>query len=319
MTFDVKINQLRGIIDNNLRPIINNNFLLLDVPYHGNIGDTMIWQGERDFLSTLPYKMISEGSLSWVPTNNLPSNVVILLHGGGNFGDLYRRAQEFRLKIINKYLNNPIILFPQSVWYENTELIKKDAEIISKHPNLTLCARDIMTYDFFRKYFPTPNILLVPDMAFFINPERLCQYTDVNSDNNELYIRRIDQEILKGTPVTINNAEIRDWPTLETPSLLLKSVYYFNRSLYSLPKFFSKNLMPILNVFCVKYILNRQVELGLNFISNYSKVYTTRLHALIVSILLHKPVEYIDNSTGKLSSFVDTWLRDVDQIRPYIK
>lgn len=319
MTFEAKINQLREIIQFRLNPLINDDYLLLDVPYHGNIGDTMIWQGERDFLSTLPYKRRNEASFSWDATKKLNTNIIILLHGGGNFGDLYRIAQDFRLKIITEYLNNPIILFPQSVWYENSELISKDAEILSHHPNLTLCARDKLTYDFFKKNFPSNNVLLVPDMAFFINPERLSQYIDTNTSNKDLYIRRIDKEILTDTPASINDAEIRDWPTLESPSLLLKSIYYVNRLLCLIPGFFRGDLMPYLNSFCVKHVLNRQVDLGLNFISNYSKVYTTRLHAMIVSILLHKPVEYIDNSTGKLSSFVDTWLSDLDKIQPYIK
>ncbi len=40
---------------------------------------------------------------------------------------------------------------------------------------------------------------------------------------------------------------------------------------------------------------------------------------MILSILLHKPVSYIDNTTGKLSAFAQTWLSDLDAINPYQK
>ncbi len=56
MNFPEKIGQLRQIISDTLTPLITRDYLLLDVPYHGNIGDTLIWQGETDFLNTLPYK-----------------------------------------------------------------------------------------------------------------------------------------------------------------------------------------------------------------------------------------------------------------------
>ena len=40
---------------------------------------------------------------------------------------------------------------------------------------------------------------------------------------------------------------------------------------------------------------------------------------MILSVLLHKPAEYIDNSYGKLSSFALTWLRDLPAIKPYVR
>lgn len=46
----------------------------------------------------------------------------------------------------------------------------------------------------------------------------------------------------------------------------------------------------------------------------YSIVYTTRLHVLILSALLEKKIFLIDNTTGKLNSFYNTWLKDLDNI-----
>lgn len=318
MTSEEKIIQLRNIIRDNLTSLINSDYILLDVPYHGNIGDTFIWQGERDFLASLAFKKLEECSLSWDVGKRINKNITLLLHGGGNFGDLYRMSQEFRLKVISTYKSNPIILFPQSVWYNRHDLIKQDAKILAKHTNLTLCARDAYTYEFFTKEFPSANTILVPDMAFFINTERLTSYYGNSSIINDVYVRRIDDELKKSAPRYIENTVVRDWPTLETASYILSVLFYFNRMLFRAPNIIKRTSTPLLQSICEKYILKRQLKMGLDFLSTYSKVYTTRLHAMIGAILLQKPVEYIDNSTGKISSFAETWLKDLNNVKPYV-
>lgn len=50
MTVSEKISQLKSIIDKQLSPLIDANYILLDVPYYTNIGDTLIWEGTREFL-----------------------------------------------------------------------------------------------------------------------------------------------------------------------------------------------------------------------------------------------------------------------------
>ena len=46
-------------------------------------------------------------------------NTIVLIHGGGNWGDVWRGSQEFHLKIIQEYPHNRIIVFPQTVHYDN--------------------------------------------------------------------------------------------------------------------------------------------------------------------------------------------------------
>ena len=46
---------LREKIQKELAPMVNNDYVYLDLPYHPNIGDTLIWEGTREFLNTLPY------------------------------------------------------------------------------------------------------------------------------------------------------------------------------------------------------------------------------------------------------------------------
>lgn len=45
-----KVFQLRKNIEDVLIPLIDNDYIYLDLPYHANLGDTLIWQGTLDFL-----------------------------------------------------------------------------------------------------------------------------------------------------------------------------------------------------------------------------------------------------------------------------
>lgn len=318
MNFQEKIAQLRAEIDRVLTPLITNDYVLLDVPYHGNIGDTLIWQGEEDFLSALPHKCLGVHSCDSWWGNSLHHEAIILLHGGGNFGDLWRSAQEFRLKIIAQHQDHRIIMFPQSIWYDDKSLIQHDASIMARHPDLHLCARDRFSYDFLCRHFSANHIYLVPDMAFHIDDSRLTPYRGKNT-TKKLYFRRLDKEIASGTPKTIQGYEIHDWPTIEKTPMniqITRNIMRGARLLKHLP-LVSHYLRCVVDRKYRQSIKDDLIHQGFGLISQYNYVVTTRLHAMILSILLHKPVRYIDNSYGKLSAYYSTWLTDSDAIQEY--
>lgn len=53
MNFLEKKKQLRTIIEEKLTPLIDNDYVLYGLPYYNNIGDTLIWEGELEFLKKL--------------------------------------------------------------------------------------------------------------------------------------------------------------------------------------------------------------------------------------------------------------------------
>ena len=168
MDYQSVITNLREKIFRELIPIVNGNYYHLDNPYHINIGDNLIWEGEKQFLKHVPYKNLGNSSSASWRWPEIKNGDVILLHGGGNFGDLYRGAQDFRLEVIKRYSDNRIVMFPQSVWYDDMSLVEKDAEIMYRHKDLTLCLRDLPSYEFMKAHFPKCRLLLMPDMAFCI-------------------------------------------------------------------------------------------------------------------------------------------------------
>ena len=119
MNINYKKNErLKAIINEKLRPLISSNYLYLDVPYHANLGDTLIWQGTLDFLKTLPYKCLHSSwynSTKYKDIADKNPNCPIILHGGCNFGDVWIECHKFRKKVIENLPNHRIIIFPQTI------------------------------------------------------------------------------------------------------------------------------------------------------------------------------------------------------------
>ncbi|MDR0559613.1 MAG: polysaccharide pyruvyl transferase family protein [Prevotellaceae bacterium] len=318
MNSQQKILELKQIIGEKLTPLITGNYILLDLPYYTNVGDTLIWQGALDFLKTLPYKCLYSSSAENYRTTEIDNNVIILLTGGGNFGDLWRRHQIFRRKIIAAFPNNTIILLPQSVFYKDFSLLKEDAEIFSQHKNLTMCFRDINSLDTACKYFQNSRNILLPDMAFCIDMSKWKKYIRQTEPQKILYLDRKDCEKNDSQHYDIipPEAENHDWTAMEKMPhgfVLFKKLQFL---LQKIDKISGLQLNDTVSDAVYQKIMRKYfICSGISFLSAYSTVYTTRLHGAILSVLLDKPVNIFDNSYGKNSSFYNTWLSDVENIK----
>lgn len=314
-----KIQQLSQLITAGLASLLSGrDCILLDAPYHNNIGDICIWQGEVDFLKSVGAKLLFTKSLYWTPSNDLSPETIILLHGGGNFGDIYRSCQDFRLKIIERYPNNRIVMFPQSVWYDDPNLIAHDSAIMSRHKDLWLCARDRKAYQFMKEHFPVNNILLLPDMAFCILDSSLYHFRTLEKTGNKLFMRRMDGELVKDTIATLDSFDVKDWPGFDGSDIKYFFFHHAKRGIRVLSKLYlpiGQQWERLIDTIAAQSLRPRLVKTGLSFLAGYDSITTTRLHALILGVLLGKPIEYIDNKTGKLSDFANTWLSDLESVK----
>lgn len=305
-----KISQLKKIIAELLTPLINSDYVLLDVPYYTNIGDTLIWEGTRQFLKTLPYKCLYTASVETYKYRPLPKDTVILLQGGGNFGDLWRRHQEFRQDVIKAYPNNRIIILPQTVFYNDDSVFAEDAKMLNSHKDLHICARDTKSLDYLKKALSC-NLLLVPDMAFCISQKTLDRYKQKETDK-ALFLKRNDQELCEYDfssyiAEKVEQLHIGDWPTMEKEFM---TKVYLDKLV-----FHKEQLKRIPDIYADLVFRPHQVKKGVEFVSQYKKVYTTRLHVAILSVLLDKEIIFFDNSYGKNRSFYETWLKDVEKLK----
>lgn len=296
-------------------PEIDRDYVLLDVPDYDNIGDNLIWEGELAFLKEVPHQKMYEASYLFFQQKKIPKNSIILLQGGGNFGDIYVKTQEERLRIIADNSDKKIIIFPQTIYYQNEENLKKDAEIINAHHELIFCVRDQVSFDLVKKHFPNVQPKLLPDMAFCIDPKH---FEVPSTGNKTLLMKRNDGEF--GTiPKIEGEFDTLDWPTFNLTKEERWEKVGRQRKLDKIAIEFQK--IPILNSFIdSRYGLKSRkgkenyIQTGIDFFSQYDRIYTTRLHGLILGVLMGKDMKVLDNSYGKLTNFYKEWLVDFENV-----
>ena len=318
MTNLEKILQLKKEIITKLNDKIGSKVILLDCPYHGNIGDILIWEGEIEFFKITNRELLFQHSLFTYGFPDIPEDVTICLHGGGNFGDLYRAAQDFRIEVINRYPNNKIVIFPQSVYYENKDLVKKDSIEYSRHNNLVICARDNESFYFLQNNFVGCNIQLVPDMAFCIDTFKFKIPKRNYDSGKSLYFKRLDKEISEQQIDELNALDQRDWVPFEKRhhwSFVLMRIGY--KSLNIRNKYVKKLIARLLDCIMQKYAKARLIQSGINTLLPFQNIYTTRLHAMILGILLNKRIFGIDGKTKKVNEFYKTWLQDCNKVEMF--
>ncbi len=264
MTSQEKITQLKEYIHRNLVPLIDNDYVLLDVPYYTNIGDTLIWEGTKHFLKNIPHKCLYTASVETYKYRPLPAGTVILMQGGGNFGDLWRRHQDLRLEVVKAYPNNRIIILPQTIFYKDNFVFEADAKIFNSHKDLHICARDTGCLNFLQKAL-TCNLLLVPDMAFCISSKLLKKYSKKEGERT-LFLKRNDPEFCEydfNSYITENRSmlDICDWPTMEQQ---FKAKAYLDKLLWH-----KEEIGRIPDIYGDWVFRPHQVKKGVEFVSQY--------------------------------------------------
>jgi pyruvyl transferase EpsO len=292
---------------------------LVDYPHSLNNGDHAIWLGEKAFLNSLGVKVTYECDAFQYDRALMAKSIgdgPILMHGGGNFGDLYMLYHEFRLRVMEDFPDNKVILFPQQSTFLNDAYLNRTRALIARHRDVTLIARDVVTHHMMSRQFgDRARILLAPDMAFALGPQqRLCAPTyDI------VWIARTDGEkahpndpaVAAGltdlTPsrikpagfadgLTINYGArrrgeevlITDWYEMEKPEDLLTQLNALDRD-------------PMSSVYLSRALL---------LLSMGRLVITDRLHAHILCLMLGIPHILLNNALGKNWNFYETWTRD---------
>lgn len=308
--------KLQSIIESKLSPLIDSDYVYWDLPYHINIGDTLIWQGTLDFLKDKPYTMLDYGNSVTASLSKLSEDTIILLHGGGNFGDIYGSSQNFRKDIVNRYPHNKIIVLPQTIYFKDKNIEKKDFLLFALHKNLYLCVRDQTSYDLACQYLEKDKILYLPDMAFCIKDETLIKSSVTGK---KLLMSRIDVEAVPVDQKYIEKVDVQsDWPTFQKSPIYcnyLKFLLAVNRKLSNGRGSKPSLLVKYINHFAMNRARKQLIDTGIQFINGFDEVYTTRLHGCILSLLLDKKIILLDNSYGKNRAYYDAWLKESTNIK----
>lgn len=160
----------------------NGVIYLIGTPTHPNLGDQAIAIAEIKYLkSVLPDYRIHEitdedyYAQFFCLKRTISKQDKIILHGGGNMGIQYYSHEKIRLHVVKHFLNNKIIIFPQSVDYGKTSIGKrkmmKTVRIFQKHMDLHIIAREKYSYEILKKYFKNIDIIFVPDIVLTLDKQ----------------------------------------------------------------------------------------------------------------------------------------------------
>lgn len=219
----------------------------------------------------------------------------ILLHGGGNFGPLYREHHDFREHVIAGAAGRSVVMMPQTLEFGADAFLADAAAFLRRYPNVIALGRDERSFEMLREYLGD-RVALCPDMALTLDlPPRPAAAQDL------VGIVRRDREAVTDRPNGAGERPwITDWVTSDWHRRDLRLRYWAtvratnaSRRLTS-PRLFDRN---------AAFVLGR----GLDVLTSGRVAVSDRLHVHILSVLMDKPHVMLDNSYGKVSAFRQAW------------
>jgi pyruvyl transferase EpsO len=293
--------------------------VLLDYPSHRNIGDHLIWLGQTTYLATRPDISVhyisdrfgySHGALA----RALPRDGVVLLCGGGSYGDIYPQVQRMRDAVMEHFPSHRFIQLPQTVSFAGEEATKATAATLERHPDFTLLARDRTSLEFVQAELPC-SVELCVDAAFMLGAQ--LRRTEAGAI---LWLSRRDGESINSAHESADGVEIADWIDLEHDPRAWTFGYRRARVMAATLATLQSHGLPLGPVRSrLLHAFDRSswtlANAGLNWMSRGEAVITDRLHGHIMALLLGIPHVLLDNDRSKVRNFYETWTRSAPSVR----
>ncbi|MBR2732838.1 MAG: polysaccharide pyruvyl transferase family protein, partial [Selenomonadaceae bacterium] len=277
---------------------------LMHTPRHGNIGDQAIVLGELRVLEKFfpEHKIIEvptdyfrgdNGKLLWALgfETYVRRDDIIFLPGGGNLGNLWLGEEKIRRALIERFAQNKIVSFPQSIHFTDDDSgraeLATSQKIYGAHPDLHLMMRDENSFDFATKNFPSAKNYLLPDAATVLHG-----MTDDCTDTRQgvLFVLRGDKE------------KIRD-----------------DKNISRLQKYLADKNIPftvtdtVIGGRVTSDIREQKVREVLMKFRRSKLVVTDRFHGVVFSFVTRTPVMAFKSFDTKISSGI-RWFRNIPSI-----
>lgn len=271
---------------NRLKKNRDSKIVLFGTPAHGNLGDQAIAISELQYLHEISKEReVIEIPMPLYKTHRslirkyIGTNDTIIISGGGWMGNLWLHNEITIREIVTDYINNRVIIFPQTLYYTDDEVGRRTAietkRIFDKHNDLILTVRDSQSYEYAQLvlgFSEKHKLLFCPDMVVYgtlaneecsISEKKialLCLRSDIEKANDTDHVRK-----------TLENTgyNIRETTTV------VNHLIQFNKR-------------------------EQIVKAKIREFGDVSVVVTDRLHAMIFSLLSGTPCFAFDNATGKV-------------------
>lgn len=150
--------------------------LYLDVPIHSNLGDLAQYVCTKHWISmNYPDRLCIEidglllsdlhcGILEKMKAHINKEDIIVFQSGYctqdlGGYHDLVHRL------IVEKFPNTPIVMLPQTVYYQDKDNAKRTARVYEKHNKIFFMARDFTSAEIAKNLFGNLKIYTYPDIV----------------------------------------------------------------------------------------------------------------------------------------------------------
>ncbi|CAI6087121.1 polysaccharide pyruvyl transferase family protein [Cohnella sp. JJ-181] len=299
-------------LKNRLRLILNvippgSNIIYIDYPVYANGGDMLIMKGTEAFFKDNGIRVRARYSTVDFPHGlAVPKDHILVLQGGGNFGDLYPVHQKLRERVVASYPKHRVVILPQTIYYKDPRELDRTADILNRHGDVHLYVRDTLSLELARGKFGRCGVYLSPDMAHQLWPIR----GNAEPERELLRFLRTDVEKTAGQERLAEDGasgDEMDWATLFSRTEQ-RSIRAFGKVLR-----ISGGKLPMGKIWS-RYT-DRLVNKTIGRFAQYRTVQTSRLHGHILSCLMDKPNVLIDNAYGKNANYYRTWTQSISSAK----
>ncbi len=304
---------LRDRIKATLAPIVSgySECALVGFPDSANVGDSAIWLGELAWLREVGVRVVYRCHERDYDANILAQscpNGLILLHGGGNLGDLWPRPQRLREQVIQDFSRRPIVQLPQSIHFGDREALARTRAVFDGHPDLTIVVRDSASLELADRECQC-RAVLCPDMAFYLGALAIPRVKDVDV----LWLKRTDREAVPGNIAAGGSGTVvTDWLD-PWPPAVRRLRETFQPLLMRHPR--RLRILRRYSEATFDYQARQRMKIGCGLLASARVVVTDRLHGHILSLLLGIPHVVLDTSYGKVRQFHETWTKSMPHVR----
>ncbi len=271
-------------------------YILFGIPTHGNLGDHAILVAEHQFLNDIGIKEVfdvpieMQNILIGTLKKYVKSDSIIMITGGGFIGSQWMEEENMVRQVLKTFQNNKTIIFPSTIYYKNDEKGKKELEIDKKiyeeHNNLTICAREKITYKWLKEIYPNINSLLIPDIVLYLMKKSVTN----KKENIALLCLRKDVE-----------KSIAD-EKVETIEKIVKKYYDV------------KYIDTVVKKRITEKNRNDELEKKLNEFKSAQIVITDRLHGMIFAAITGTPCIAIGNYNYKVKGVYE-WIKELGYVK----
>ncbi|GAB6200817.1 polysaccharide pyruvyl transferase family protein [Lactiplantibacillus plantarum] len=280
------------------------NIILFGIPNYSNLGDQAIVIAEQKFIKdkfpNANLIMIPETDTAvclWKIKSAVTNNDLIIYQGGGNLGSLYPSIERRRRFLIRKMKKQKIVIFPQSIFFEDNLVGNYERRLSSKtyndNPNLVLAVRERYSLNMAAKFFSTTKCILVPDIVFYLVGMLDSKKVKKPFRRILLVLRDDDEGCLTSQfkAKLISSLEKR-FELVRTTDTMDHERSVINRD----------NRMDLLDEKWSEFTWA-------------DVVVTDRLHGTLFSILTRRPCLVFANNNHKIESTISTWLKNSETVK----